>query len=146
MAQQTIVCPKCGETNTGTSLLACAVCGEDLYLVQDTFPPPLKILMWLSFIMGLGGFLGIFFILIAEDVYLPSYIALFPFSINLAVGWGIWKRKYWTRKLAITIWTILLILHVLSISIYFIALDLFILFALQTPEAKMFFRNIPKKQ
>jgi hypothetical protein len=145
MAQQTIVCPKCGETNIGTSLIACAACGEDIFVVQDTtFPPSLKIIMWLSFFMGLGGFLAIVYILISEDVYPLEYIILIPFTVNLAVGWGILKRKYWARKLAITVWTILLILNILSISIFYIALDLFILYALQTPEAKMFFRNIPK--
>ncbi len=141
MTASSLICPKCGKENVGAHVHACAFCGEDLFYVEGKFTPTLKLIMWLSFGVGFL-FLVISLLLIFENRNYSLYSIIYiPGTINLAIGWGIWKRKYWTRKLAITVWTIVNILNLLSFSLVHVVLGLFIIYTLESPEAKMFFKN-----
>ncbi len=143
MNASSLICPKCGKENIGDHVHACAFCGEDLFYVEGKFTPTLKLIMWLSFVVGFVYlFVLVSILFLFEDRHYSLYSLIYILgTINLAIGWGIWKRKYWTRKFAITIWTILTILNLLSFSLTEIFLGLFIIYTLETPEAKMFFRN-----
>ena len=141
MNANSLSCPKCGKENIGNHVHACAFCGEDLFYVEAKFTPILKLIMWLSFIGGFAFLLGSILLLFGYIHYSLYSLIYILGTVNLAIGWGIWKRKYWARKLAIAVWAILNILNLLSFSLIHIVLGLFIIYTLESPESKMFFRN-----